>query len=211
MMSWKQLKSECAEAFKQGNKLDAEQLLPQIRQPADIKTTTKNAPDVWYARLVSLLHLAAHHGWVDIIIDLITKYKCDANCKDFEERTPLHYATSNNHLEVVRYFIKEQHCDPMTRENYGWTPLHYTCRNGHFNIVQYLINEAHCKPSCKNNNGDTPLHYACEHGHVNIVQYLLSTCKVNPLAKNKNGEIPMYKLNNYNKSTNLRSVMAWRW
>ena len=67
------LKSECVRAFEQGNKQDAEQLLPHIRQPAaDIRTTKLYLPNVWwYARLVSLLHLAAHHGWVDVIIDLI--------------------------------------------------------------------------------------------------------------------------------------------
>ena len=64
-----------------------------------------------------MLHLAASHGWVDIVIDLVTKYKCDTNCKDTRGCTPLHYAARKNHLEVVRYFINEQHCDPMTRDN----------------------------------------------------------------------------------------------
>ena len=87
------LESECVEAFKHGNKQEAELLLPQIGQPADIRTITSGVPGVcWYAELVSLLHLAAHHGWVDIVIDLIAKYKCDTNCKDSDGYTPLHYA-----------------------------------------------------------------------------------------------------------------------
>ena len=74
MMSQEQLERECVEAFKRGNKQDAERLLPQIGQPASIRTTTNYVPsNRWYARLVSLLHLAAHHGWMDIIIDLINK------------------------------------------------------------------------------------------------------------------------------------------
>ena len=138
-MAQEQLKSECVWAFNQGNKQDAERLLPQIEQPADIRTTYMYScvPEVWwYARLVSLLHLAAAHGWMDIIIDLITKYKCDTNCKDSSGCTPLHYAASSNHLEMVRYFINEQHCDPMTRDNDGDTPLHYACCYGHAHIVQ---------------------------------------------------------------------------
>ena len=166
----------CVEAFEQGNKQDAERLLPQIGQLANIWTTTymSSVLGVWwynkymYASLVnqvSLLHLAAHHGWMDIVIDLITKYKCDTNCKDSRGHTPLHYAICNNHLEVVRYFINEQHCDPMAR-----------------NIL-----------------GNTPLHYACNHSHIDIVKYLLSTGKVDPLAKNNNGESPlMYKYYNQN-------------
>ena len=83
-MSQEQLKSKCVKAFRQGKKQYAERLLAQIGQPADIRTKYY-VPTVWYAELVSLLHLAAAHGWMDIIIDLITKYKCDTNCKDYEQ------------------------------------------------------------------------------------------------------------------------------
>ena len=143
-------------------------------------------------RLVSLLHLAAQHGWMDIVINLITKYKYETNCKDYCERTPLHYATCNDHLEVVRYLINEQNSDPMIKENYnGDTPLHLACRHGNLNIAQYLTSEAHCNPSCENNDGDTPLHHASLNGCTHIVQYLLTTGKVDPLAKNDYGETPV--------------------
>ena len=125
-------------------------------------------------RLVSLLHLAAHHGWMDIVINLITKYKYETNCKDYCERTPLHYAAINNQLEVVRYLINEQNGDPMIKETFdGDTSLHSACRHSHLNITQYLISEAHCNPSCENNDGDTPLHLACRHSHLNITQSLV--------------------------------------
>ena len=65
---------------------------------------------------VSLLHLAAQQGWMDIVINLITKYKYEANCTDYCERTPLHHAAINNHLEVVSYLINEQNGDPMIKE-----------------------------------------------------------------------------------------------
>ena len=177
------LQRQCIEAFEVGNKQDAERLLPQIEQPADITILPYHVAGVWwYTGEVSLLHLAAHHGWMDIIVDLITKYKCDTNCKDSHGGTPLHYATGNNHLEVVRYFINEQHCDPMTRDNNDDTPLHYACRKGHLNIAQYLISEAKCNPLHENNDGDTPLHYACDYRKDQIVQYLLSTGEVDPLV-----------------------------
>ena len=145
-----------------------------------------------------MLHLAAHRGWMNTIIDLITKYKCDTNCKDSHERTPLHYAASNNHLEVVKYLINEQHCDPMNRDDKGNTPLHLTCEHGNHKLTEYLISEAHCDPSCEKNNGDTPLHIACNFTHTDIVQYLLSTGKVDPLAKNKKGKTPMFKVKKVN-------------
>ena len=110
-----------------------------------------------------LLHLAATHGWMDIIIDLITKYKSDTNCKDSYGRTPLHYAARKNHLEVVRYFINEQHCDPMTKDNDGDTPLHLACRYGNGHIVQYLLSTGKVDPLAKNKYGSTPMYYASRH------------------------------------------------
>ena len=156
-MAQEQLKRECVKAFQQGNKQDAERLLPQIGQPADIRTET------WYAELVSLLHLAAAHGWLDTVIDLITKYKCDTNCKDSRGCTPLHYAASNNHLEVVRYFINEQHCDPMTRDNNGDTPFHYACNYNRAHTVQYLLTTGKVDPLAKNKYGKTPVDWASRH------------------------------------------------
>ena len=196
MSEQEQLKSECVQAFKQKNQQEAERLLPQIEQPADIRTTDY-VPGV---SETSLLHVAAAHGWMDIIIDLITKYKCDTSCKDSEGSTPLHYAVSSNYLEVVRYFINEQHRDPMARANNGDTPLHIACRYGYLEIVQYLITEAQCNPSCENKYHDTPLHYASDYSHIHIIRYLLSTGIVNPLAKNDSNETPMYTVSLRDKS-----------
>ena len=187
-------------AFKTRNKQDAERLLPLIEQPAEL--TTDFQPDIkytyMYAKLVTLLHLAAYHGWMDIIIDLITKYKCDTNCKDGYGRTPLHYAVINNHLEVVKILNRyKQHDSINTQNNNGDTPLHYACHIGQLAIAQYLISEAHCDPSCEDKYCDTPLHLACRNGRLHIVQYLLSTGKADPLIKNNKGRIPLYavKLN----------------
>ena len=173
--------SECLDAFRQGNKEDAVRLLPQIQQPAKVRG------DRWKP---SLLHYAAKHGWLDVVIELATKYKCDVNCKDEIGNTPLHSAAQ---LELMKYLINEQHCDPMTRNNDHHTPLHYACQFGHLDITHYLISEAHCDPSCKNVYGDTPLHCACasRNGHTHIVQYLLSTGRVDPLVKNKDGITPV--------------------
>ena len=200
IMSQEQLESECLEAFIRENKQDAEQLLPQIRQPAEVRTKYfitslfVNGIRIHPIFQISLLHLAAVHGWMDVVVDLITKYKCDYNCNDFSECTPLHYASIAGHLEVVRYFINEQHCDPIIKNKWNQTPLHCACQYGHLNIAQYLINKLNLDPMTDKTKWSfmTPLHYACQYGHAHIVQYLLSTGKVDPLAKDYKGYTPMY-------------------
>ena len=212
-VSWKQINIECVKAFKQSNKQEVWRLLPLIEQPADIKTGY-NVPDLGYARNMSLLHLAAAGGWMDIIIDLITKYKCDTNCKDSYGRTPLHYAVINNHLEVVRYFINEQHCDPMARDNDGDTPLHYACDYSHTHMVQYLLSTGKLDPLAKNNNGEranvTPndiygslqfgqrewrhrlLHLAAINGWIDVVVKLITKYKCDTNCKDSHGRTPLH-------------------
>ena len=180
-------------AFKSGNKLVAEQLLPRIPQPVAITTTFKFS-DHGVLALVSLVHLAAYWGWRNVVTALVSVYKCAANCKDEKGHIPLHYAAYNGHLEVVKYFVIELLCDPMDRNNGGETPLHSACNNGHLNIAQYLIREEHCNPSCENNSGRTPLHYACSNGHLNIAQYLIREEHCNPSCENNNGDTPLHLL-----------------
>ena len=81
-MSEEHLDRECLKAFKVGSKREVERLLPQLRQPANIRTTGEIKlviNGITVASGSSLLHLAAVHGWMDVVIDLITKYNCDAN------------------------------------------------------------------------------------------------------------------------------------
>ena len=185
MMAEKQHDEEddCVSAFKRGDKLMAEQLLPRIPLPAVRTITTRFR----YTMAVTLLHLAAYWGWGDVVTALVSVYYCAANSKDSGGQIPLHYAAYNEHVEVVKYFITELQCDPMEKDNGGWTPLHFACCNDNINIAQYLIRENHCNPSCEDTDGWTPLHYACRDNRVHIVQHLLSTGRVNPLTKNKSG------------------------
>ena len=107
-------------AFKSGNKLVAEQLLPRIPQPVAITTTFKFSYFPVVA-LVSLVHLAAYWGWRNVVTALVSVYKCAANCKDEKGHIPLHYAAYNGHLEVVKYFVIELLCDPMDYACRQWS------------------------------------------------------------------------------------------
>ena len=186
-------------AFKIGNKRMAEQLLPCIKT-VDVRTTSKS---LWYSATdktrtvakVSLLHLAARWGWIDIAILLVTKHRSSAQWRDDEGSIPLHYAAHYGHLMIAKYFISELHCDPAEKNQFHDTPLHLACENGHIDIVRFFIFEAHCNPSeCVDIQGKTPLHNACMNnsGHLNIVRYLIGEVHCDPSSENENGMTPLH-------------------
>ena len=81
----------CVEAFKQRDHDKALQLLPSLQQLAAVRTSYNILPLIpcWLSTDVSLLHLAAFNGWMDIIAILVDKYGCSSQCCD---RDTLHYA-----------------------------------------------------------------------------------------------------------------------
>ena len=95
-------------AFKSGNKLVAEQLLPRIPQPAAITTTFEFSSRYPLLALVSLLHLAAYWGWRNVVTSLVSVYKC---ARQLQGRGGTHSAsimpptTNNNALECMQHSL----------------------------------------------------------------------------------------------------------
>ena len=88
------LDEACKLSFKQGRHDEASQLL-RLRQPAALRTYC-NLVDIpgLECTNVSLLHLAALHGWMDIVASLLCEYNCSSQCCDSMGHTPLHYAAA---------------------------------------------------------------------------------------------------------------------
>ena len=183
----------CVAAFKDGDHDEAERLLPEIQQQQLQNIATEflligNGGET--STNVTLLHLAAYHGWLDIIKAIEEYYKC--NCTDSNGCTPLHYAAGQGSLAVIAYLITELDYDPTTPNNIGTLPLHIACRNDHLNATKYFITEQNCDPNVKNRDGPTPLHYASAGGHLNIIQYLITKRGCNPKSPNKSGALPLH-------------------
>ena len=156
--------SECIRSFILADHGKATQLLSSLHQPAAVRTSytfTLVDASTKLCENVSLLHLAALHGWMDVVTNLVNMYESDFECRDNREITPLHYAALGGSLPVVKYLITEQHCDPNSRGECGRTPLHCACDRGHMDIIKYLITEHDCDPAVPDNDGDMPIHIAC--------------------------------------------------
>ena len=194
------LEQQCVTAFKQGNHDQAVQLLPQLKRPGDVTTEFNlNTDQEEPSTDVTLLHIAAYYGWLDIIETMEGHFSY--NCKDSNGCVPLYYATAGNNLSVVHYLITEQGCDPITPNSNGNLPLHIACLRGYFNATKYFISKQHCDPTSPGQDGYTPLHYASEGGRMNIIQYLITELGCDPTTPNSDSNQPLHIacLNNHLK------------
>ena len=186
----------CLNSFVLGDREKALQLLPSLRQPAAIRTLCiccNIDSDGKLCTDVSLLHLAAFHGWMEIVISLVSMYDCNTQCLDSWKQTPLHYAAYGGSLPVVEYFISRQHCDPNSRGEKGRTPLHYASDRGHIDIIQYLITKAGCHPGILDNNKDAAVHFASFSGSLNVVKYLIQEMNCNANSPGIEGSTPLHQ------------------
>ena len=189
--------SECIRSFILADHDKATQLLPSLHQPAAVRTsytfTLSNFPFNKLCMIVSLLHLAALHGWKDVVTNLVNMYNCNCECRDNHGAAPLHYAAYSGSLPVVKYLITEQHCDPNSRGELCRTLLHYACNGGHMGTIMYLITEHSCDPTVTDDNGDMPIQMACVGGHLNVVKYLITEMKCNPKSRGALGRTLLHQ------------------
>ena len=177
--------NKCVLAFKDGDYNLAVQMIAEVQHLETITT------DFQEKRNVSLLHLAAYHGWLDVVARLHIKVVT----KDSLGQTPLHYAAKCGNLKMVTYlYIKQQEVASGQHnwaDNNGCLPLHIACFHGHLNVANYLIAKRKCEPSSQDKKGCTPLHYASKNGHVNIVRYLAEIgCHTS--SQDKEGDTPLH-------------------
>ena len=182
--------------FVLGDHDKALQLLPSLQQPAAIRTLCVCCnidSDRKLCTDVSLLHLAAFHGWIEIVISLVSRYDCNTQCRDSWKQTPLHYAAYGGSLPVVQYLINEQHCNPNSKGEWGSTPLHYANYNGHMDIVEYLITKVGCDPGLHDLDNNAPLHFSSFGGHLSIVKYLIKQCNCEANSPGCQGWTPLHQ------------------
>ena len=176
---------DCVTAFEEGNHERAIQLSSRLKDPAALTTEFKIFGKL--STNVSLLHLAAYHGWLDII-----KMVKKCSYRDCYGNTPLHYAAARNNVTMIAYLNTTLKYDPKTPNSCDILPLHIACLSGHLSVAKYLITEQNCNPKCRRQYRQTLLHYASDGGHMNIIQYLITEQGCNPKSLNNNGALPLH-------------------
>ena len=181
------LQQRCVAAFKQGDYEEAKRLLPEIPQPQNVTTNfTLTGNRGGESNNVTLTHLAAYHGWLDILKTMKEYYT--NNCTDSTGSTPLHYAAAGGSLAVIDCLITELGYDPNTLNNDGALSLHFTCHNGHLNATKFFITKHNFHLNSQDKHGWTPLHCASAGGHMNIIQYLITELGCDPSIVDQSGK-----------------------
>ncbi|KAJ3212141.1 hypothetical protein HDU67_004011 [Dinochytrium kinnereticum] len=84
--------------------------------------------------------------------------KCDVNCVNQENRTPLTMAVIRGHLDMIR-FLLDNGADPDSVDLLGCTPLHYAVVTGNNQALGILLKHA-SKPEAIDKSGFSYLQHA---------------------------------------------------
>ena len=147
-----------------------------------IEVHASNVPhlaQIAIVKIVTFHHLAKramHHGWLDIVKLLVTKYGYDPR-QDNTGLLPLNRVAEKGHLELVQYLHERCNCNINTPGYRGATPLHEAASSGSVKVVEYLV-EYGANTIATDDDGATPLQHACQSNSSNrnvpVIKHLLS-------------------------------------
>ena len=160
-----------------------------------------------------LLHAACEGGEIEIVKELVEKYKLDPESQDKDGITCLHLLArrqdsrlgfsfdERSNTETYEYL--SDYCNPIPRDNYDRTPLHYASSSGNIHMSRYLIESFSCRPDNPDCNGYTSVHAACEAGNMELVRFYLEDLNCDAHAETNDYRTILYYAI---KSSNLELV-----
>ena len=163
-----------------GDVIKVKGLLPQVRNPAEVR----------YGDKKTLLHYSCYHGWLDMTRRLVEQYHCDPESRDDGGDTPLHVSCHKDHVGIVKYLVSEQKCSTACTNKDGDTALHMACKWDRISVVQFLLSTGRADPWFKNASNQTPVqltyNYAISKLFAGFTSDLVSAIKIfifgNPAA-----------------------------
>lgn len=155
----------------------------------------------------TLLHVAAAHGQLRLVKELVEVYRADINKPDKQSWSPLHTAAHHSQIDVFEYLVDRGASLYTTTAN-GSSPLHYLVRftrssprgratqaeaqdveDRLLEVVQKTI-DLGADINATNRGGDTPLHLAAARPYFRLIKLLLEN-KANVSLRNQRGESPV--------------------
>ncbi len=142
-----------------------------------------------------VLHIAAQHGDIFMIGELLRRGAHVNAVNGPDKWTPLHYAAAYGQEDACEFLIAHE-ANKEARTKRGSTPLHIAAMNGKYDVCEFLISKRVNKEP-KEDRERTPLHIAASNGHLDICKLLINkkrnkVSKVNKDAQDKKGRTPLY-------------------
>ncbi|KAF8771011.1 Serine/threonine-protein phosphatase 6 like protein [Argiope bruennichi] len=119
---------------------------------------------------LSLLHIAAQFGRLDIMKYLIEK-GIDISSENDAGTKSIHFAARDGHKDIVQFLLD---LDPNGKHLTvdGYTPVHYAVLGGHTDILKFLIDKKF-DINVSSRYGVLPIHMAVNVNNENILRILL--------------------------------------
>ena len=137
------------------------------------------------------IHYAAIYGYLELMEDLINKYKANVNLLSSDKWSALHLSAYKGHIKIVEILLqcKEINYD-LCLPKIG-TPLHCACKRNNFKIVSLLLFK--CNPTITNDEGLLPIDMTSDLGIKKIINKMLNKNNNNYNYLNNESEL---KVNN---------------
>ena len=122
---------------------------------------------------MNCLHIAAHHGHLNLCIKLLNQYEFNLHIADNDGWAAIHHASSSGSIKLVTLFI-ERGIDIHLKTKDDQNCLHIAARNGHLNLCKVFVDNYNFDVHLADIHGWTALHCSAENGRFDLFSYILS-------------------------------------
>ena len=171
---------ELAMAVKESNYEKVENLLLNFHENVESRIQDVNKTNKYYKTYKSLAHIACFKTDKKML-QILLKYGCDLESKDFENMTPIYDAIYSNNIEFVNYLIKDLKVNLYHKEIQNRTPFYWACCSSSKEMIEYLISFPNIDINSLSAMGRSALSKACWNGNVEVVKLLCSHPTINTI------------------------------
>lgn len=140
----------------------------------------------------TLLHVAAMHKLLSVLLAIPYSNHVDVNTKDAKGQTPLHCAASRGHKEVTKILVNRNDINVNSKNIKGESPLFIAAYNGKNAIVHLLLDHNGIDVNSKNIYGESPLSIAAYNGDNETVNLLLNQKGIDVNSKGRDERTPLF-------------------
>ena len=139
----------------------------------------------------TLLCIAAYHGYIAVIRELLSIRGIDVNLAKRGGTTPLYFAAQEGHVEIVRLLSETHGVNVNLLTSEGAAPLYIAAQKGHEPVIRVLLANPKTNVNVRKPSGSTPLFIAAQNNFPGIVELLIKRGANVNLGLSEEGSVPL--------------------